>query len=81
LKTANFPVQREKTSRRFIVSRDKEAVNDGSATRRRQRGGKNDRSKYCIIPESEQAKISQTATRVLLPLLLIACAAVLPTSA
>src|SRR5687767_11740090 len=39
------------------------------------------RLKYCVIPESEQPKMYQTATRALLPLLLIACAAALPTSA
>jgi hypothetical protein len=39
------------------------------------------RLKHCIIPESEQPKMYQTATRILLPLLLIACAAALPTSA
>lgn len=39
------------------------------------------RLKYCIIHESHQPKMYQTATRILLPLLLIACAAALPTSA
>src|SRR5687768_12028421 len=39
------------------------------------------RLKYCVVPESVRPKMYQTATRILLPLLLIACAAALPTSA
>src|SRR5688500_14391757 len=39
------------------------------------------RLKCCVIPESGRPKMYQTATRILLPLLLIACAVVPPTSA
>jgi len=39
------------------------------------------RLKYCIIPESKQPKMYQTATRILLPLLVIACASAMSASA